>query len=215
MSKRRKAGDEVRGTRNRCRARENGDPAPPGRRRRIVQANPETTKRRALSDQSAYNSDYVDFSSLALLTGWSQAMIFVLAFRASFTRIKVDAAQGGGSGKRTLVDIFDPVIPPDARARYFAARGVPEIPSRKQEAILYLSLPGWARRSVDARRDLFESTAGLRGRELREFLAFWNAEAPSAAVSYPTFKRLEARYRASGIAGLVPRYGRLKGRTRK
>ena len=163
------------------------------------------------SDQPICDSDYLDFGTLSLITGWPKTMLCKLLVAGVFTRVKyMDAA----SGNRALIHLYDPAIPRSAWARYLAARGEPEIPAQEADAIFYASLPAWSKRRVDGWRAIFKATIDMSGAELKAFLRLWKAEVPSAKVSYPNYMKMLACYHKRGIVALRGDYGRFRKRKR-
>lgn len=80
------------------------------------------------------------------------------------------------------------------------------------EALLYVSWPPWARSRADRWKMLFRITSGMRGAELKRFIAQWNIAHPECTTSYQSYQRKLVDYRERGIIALRPNYARFAKR---
>lgn len=77
----------------------------------------------------------------------------------------------------------------------------------------YSEAPLWSRIQADKYIDVIKKSLCLRGRALKLFIENWNKNNPDNHTSYSSLIRMRNRYFASGINGLLSRYGNNSGRT--
>lgn len=78
---------------------------------------------------------------------------------------------------------------------------------------IYSAAPEFARRKADKYMQILKASAGLKGDELKDFIAEWNREHPTFTTSYPRVIEARKLYLEQGIAGLLAQYGKSAGNT--
>lgn len=71
----------------------------------------------------------------------------------------------------------------------------------------YSDAPLWAKKQADKYSDIINESEGLRGKELKKFVAEWNKNNPAAQTSYSSLIKMRKRYAEFGVAGLLAKYG--------
>jgi len=77
----------------------------------------------------------------------------------------------------------------------------------------YSEAPLWSRIQADKYIDVIKKSLCLRGRALKLFIENWNKNNPDNQTSYSSLIRMRNRYFASGINGLLSKYGNNSGRS--
>ena len=77
----------------------------------------------------------------------------------------------------------------------------------------YSEAPNWAKQQAEKYLPLLESTQGLKGNELKDFITEWNNNhGEDLQTSYPSIIKMRRRYFRYGINGLLSKHGQhLKG----
>lgn len=78
---------------------------------------------------------------------------------------------------------------------------------------IYSAAPEFARRKADKYMQILKASAGLKGDELKGFIAEWNREHPTFRTSYPRVIEARKLHLEQGIAGLLAQYGKSAGHT--
>ena len=129
----------------------------------------------------------------------------------------VDGARGGKSGRMTMIRLA--ALPEAVQSAYLRQHNIIEEPERPV-ASAYDRADADARAAANERyRTLKEyeayiATPGKRTELTRAFLRDWNAAHPDAQLSQSTLYNWQAKHRADGLSGLLPKYGKRKGERR-
>ncbi len=83
----------------------------------------------------------------------------------------------------------------------------------KSEVQRYSESPVWAKCQADKYLEFFDLTENLFGKDLKNFIAKWNAKNPDNTTSYQSIMRMRKRYNEQGITGLLAKYGHSKGKS--
>lgn len=120
-------------------------------------------------------------------------------------------------GKMIMIRLA--ALPEAVQSAYLRQHNIIEEPERPV-ASAYDRADADARASANERyRTLKEyeayiATPGKRTELTRAFLRDWNAAHPDAQLSQSTLYNWQAKYRADGLSGLLPQYGKRKGERR-
>ena len=74
--------------------------------------------------------------------------------------------------------------------------------------IKYSEVPSWAKQQAEKYVRILDASAGLKGKELEEFVKNWNNdENEEYTTSYPSIIKMRRRYFRYGVAGLLSKHG--------
>lgn len=76
---------------------------------------------------------------------------------------------------------------------------------------IYTNAPEWARKQANKYMNLFELTAGMNFKQIKEFINEWNLKYPEKKSSYSSFRLAKRKYDKEGISGLISKNGQRKG----
>jgi putative transposase len=79
---------------------------------------------------------------------------------------------------------------------------------------IYSSAPQWARKKADKYLLILDGCEGLKGEDLKNFVAAWNHKHPEIKTSYDSILEARKRRCEEGIQGLLGKYGRGSGKTK-
>jgi len=79
--------------------------------------------------------------------------------------------------------------------------------------LCYSEAPDWAKKQAEKYIQILSETEDLKGRQLEEYIACWNAENEEYKTSYPSIIRMRRRYEEYGINGLLSQRGNIKRTT--
>ena len=73
----------------------------------------------------------------------------------------------------------------------------------------YSEVPSWAKLQAEKYVRILDASAGLKGKELKEFIDNWNNndEEEEFTTSYPSLIKMRRRYFRYGVAGLISKHG--------
>ncbi|MBR2525889.1 DDE-type integrase/transposase/recombinase [bacterium] len=72
----------------------------------------------------------------------------------------------------------------------------------------YSEVPSWAKLQAEKYVRIIDASAGLKGKELKEFIDNWNNnDKEEFTTSYPSLIRMRRRYFRYGVAGLISKHG--------
>lgn len=169
---------------------------------------------------TAIITDFIDYETLRLITGWSESNIKVMKSRSKFSTVKyIDSGRGGKSGKKPVISLADPAIPPQARIKYLELKGikpsVEAISEKEADAVLYAKAPEYNRKRADKYLTLIQATTGISGKaKLNQFInEIWNVKYPDWKTSYVRLMEAKKAYETAGISGLLGGYGKTIGST--
>ena len=102
-------------------------------------------------------------------------------------------------GKRANYFIMLKSMPEFAQDKYL---GETEIKAKYSDA------PSWAKQQAEKYVRILDASAGLKGKELEEFVEYWNNnENEEYTTSYPSIIKMRKRYFRYGVAGLLSKHG--------
>lgn len=78
---------------------------------------------------------------------------------------------------------------------------------------VYSKAPKWAKKIAGKYKELIDSTQGLKGNQLKQYIEAWNEQNPEMNTSYRSLLRARKRYKKRGIHGLLPKYGKSAGKS--
>ncbi len=110
-------------------------------------------------------------------------------------------------GKNKIYKILVSSLPKNYQDKYFSNL----IPQDNIELEIYSNAPDWARKQAEKYLNLFELTAGMKYKEIEEFLSKWNKTNPENKTSYQSIKLAKKKYELNGISGLLSQNGKRKG----
>jgi hypothetical protein len=120
---------------------------------------------------------------------------------------------------RLTIDITDPAIPPEARAKYYnmnnpaAVTDISAFSDVEVDALLYAKAPEYNRKRFDKYIQILTACEGLSGKQLKIFVNSWNEHNPALRTSYPRILDARKIVEKEGKAGLLGNYGKKAGRT--
>ncbi len=188
-------------------------------------------------------NSWVEVPNLASLLGVTERAVRLSIERGKFTQVRQVNGNGvGRGGKIWQVNITDSAIPPNARHEFFKLQTATAAPlgnppgeepptllageaflrsfpanilsEDEIDAEFYAAAPEYARRKADKYIQIIKASEGLRGDELKEFIAVeWNRKHPNFKTSYPRVIESRKAYEEQGIAGLLAKYGKATGTT--
>ena len=72
----------------------------------------------------------------------------------------------------------------------------------------YSEVPSWAKLQAEKYVRILDASAGLKGKELKEFIDNWNNnDEEEFTTSYPSLIKMRRRYFRYGVAGLISKHG--------
>lgn len=77
----------------------------------------------------------------------------------------------------------------------------------------YSDVPSWAKAQAEKYINILQSSEGLKGKKLKEFIEEWNSINNEHKVSYPNLIKMRRRYKEGGFNALLARYGHLGKRS--
>jgi hypothetical protein len=97
----------------------------------------------------------------------------------------------------------------------FTRPDLPTSPAQEYdvEAEILSRAPAWARDKAHKILAVLEASKGMIGRELKAFVAEWNAKHPGRTISYSRVLEWRKIHDEQGITGLLPQYGKNSGKT--
>ena len=110
-------------------------------------------------------------------------------------------------GKNKIYKILVSSLPKNYQDKYFSNL----VPQDNIELEIYSNAPDWARKQAEKYLNLFELTAGMKYKEIEEFLSKWNKTNPENKTSYQSIKLAKKKYELNGISGLLSQNGKRKG----
>ena len=116
----------------------------------------------------------------------------------------------GNGGKQYLILLTS--LPNEAQEKYYRLTGnieeeIKDIDQAENDSIIYSELTGWQKNFVDRYLPLIKTSEGLKGKELKDFLAIYDAR----GLSYGNFMKVKKAYKENGIEGLIPDWGKNVG----
>ena len=77
----------------------------------------------------------------------------------------------------------------------------------------YSEAPAWAKIQADKYMTHIDATVGMKGKEIRNYIADWNKKNPNNTTSYTCLMKMKVRYHEDGVSGLLAQYGNNLNRT--
>lgn len=109
-------------------------------------------------------------------------------------------------GKFKKYSILLSSLPDRFQQKYFAVNNS-NISTYNDVDDLYANAPEWARKQADKYLEIFNVTDGMTYKEVKAFLKDWNEKYPNKKVAYSSFAEAKRKYKNSGVAGLLAKYG--------
>lgn len=113
------------------------------------------------------------------------------------------------AGKSKNYQILISSLPQKYQDKYY--RKIDSINNKIFDLEVYTNAPEWSRKQADKYMDLFELTAGMNFKQIKEFINNWNLKYPENKTSYSSFRLAKRKYDKEGVAGLISKNGKRKG----
>ncbi len=98
-------------------------------------------------------------------------------------------------------------------SNFLPGHSIRQLSDEEIEITVYAAAPEYARRKADKYLHIINSCAGMKGTELRQFVAEWNSKHPESKTSYDAILDARKKYLEEGVSGLLAKYGKTAGIT--